>query len=224
MLGTLPLEVARKDVKYVRITVRGHEGQVRVSAPRHLSDKAVLDAVERHAAWIERTRERLRARPRLPQPELTSGAQLLVAGCPMTLEVVEGARASGVRQDGKRLVLHVSATASPERRAELLDRWYRAQLRKRAQELVAQWEPRLGVSVAELRVRRMTTRWGSCNINARRIWLNLELARRRPACLEYVVVHEMMHLLERRHDQRFRARMDAALPGWRELKRELNAG
>jgi predicted metal-dependent hydrolase len=102
-------------------------------------------------------------------------------------------------------------------------RRYREQLRQLIPPLARKWEPMLGVQAAEWRIRRMKTRWGSCNFMARRIWLNLELARRSPACLEYVVVHELTHLLEPRHNARFYALLDAHLPQWRALRAELNA-
>jgi predicted metal-dependent hydrolase len=113
--------------------------------------------------------------------------------------------------------------ADQDQRAALLDTWYRNELRVRITALVRIWEPVIGVSVAEWGVRRMRRRWGSCNIRARRIWLNLELARRPAACLEFVVVHEMVHLLERGHNRRFYLFMDRLLPDWREVRAALNA-
>ena len=107
-------------------------------------------------------------------------------------------------------------------RAALVEAWYRAELKKAIPPIVRTWEKNLGVSVAEWGVKRMKTRWGTCNcLRARRIWINLELARRPPECLEYVVVHEMAHLIEKSHDARFKAVLDKALPGWREIKKLL---
>ncbi|MCB1767209.1 MAG: M48 family metallopeptidase [Candidatus Competibacteraceae bacterium] len=107
-----------------------------------------------------------------------------------------------------------------EARAAILQDWYRQTLQAQLPALLAEWEPRVGVTVAEARIRRMKTRWGSCNIPARRIWLNLELAKKPPAGLEYVLVHELVHLHERTHNARFQAFMDALLPNWR-LRRDL---
>jgi hypothetical protein len=104
----------------------------------------------------------------------------------------------------------------------LLHRWYRQRLREQVAGLIARWEPVLGVRVADWRIRKMKTRWGSCNAAAGRIWLNLELAKKRVNCTEYVLVHEMVHLLERRHDERFRGHMDRFLPQWRLHRDALN--
>jgi predicted metal-dependent hydrolase len=121
------------------------------------------------------------------------------------------------------LVMHIAPGATRETRIALLDEWYRRQLRDRIPMLITAWEPVMGVSVAEWGVKRMRTRWGSCNPRARRIWLSLELARRPIACLEYVVVHEMVHLLERGHNRRFYAFMDQFLPDWRSARAELRS-
>jgi predicted metal-dependent hydrolase len=121
------------------------------------------------------------------------------------------------------LELFVRPSAGEEQREMLLQRWYREQLRLLIPPLLEKWEPVLGVKVAEWGIKRMKTRWGSCNTRARRIWLNLELAKKPPQCLEYIVVHEMMHLLERRHNGRFTTLMDEHLPAWRLHRGELSA-
>jgi len=104
----------------------------------------------------------------------------------------------------------------------VLYRWYRARLRERIPEMIAKWEPTISVTVADWRIRRMKTRWGTCNPEARRIWLNSELAKKPVSCLEYVVVHEMVHLIERAHNDRFRRILDRVMPGWRMRLDELN--
>jgi len=104
----------------------------------------------------------------------------------------------------------------------VLQKWYRARLNEQLSPLIAKWAPKVGVTVAEVRIKQMKTRWGSCNAQARRIWLNLELAKKPPECVEYVLVHELVHLLERQHSERFRALMDQFLPNWALLRAELN--
>ena len=104
----------------------------------------------------------------------------------------------------------------------MLQRWYRRLLRPQVAELIAKWEPIVGVDVADWGIKKMKTRWGTCNTEARRIWINLELAKKSPACLEYIVVHELVHLIERRHNERFRELMDRYLPQWRMYRDELN--
>ena len=122
----------------------------------------------------------------------------------------------------KTLELRVHAGMGRDQREALLHRWYRQRLRLRIPQLIAQWEPEIGVTVAQWGIKRMKTRWGTCNVDARRIWLNLELAKKPASCLEYILVHEMVHLLERHHNERFRELMDRLMPLWREYREELN--
>ena len=125
-------------------------------------------------------------------------------------------------RNGRTLEISVRPGMDRAKRDDVLQRWYRQLLRDRAPDLLAKWEPIIGVEVAHCGIKRMKTRWGTCNIEAKRIWLNLELAKKPPACLEYILVHEMVHLLERHHNDRFRAYMDQFLPQWRLHREELN--
>lgn len=218
------IEVTRKEIKHLYIRIDRSDGRIRVSAPRRMSDAAIHEAVHRNRAWIERRRQRIAALAPFRPLVLESGASVPVFGESKRLEIAEGPGRHCVRlrEDGV-LEMRVRAGTNRDGRAAVLDAWYRAQLRYRIAALIRTWEPIMGVSVAECGVRRMRSRWGSCNIRARRIWLNLELARRRPECLEYVVVHEMVHLLERGHNRRFYAFMDAFLPNWRAIRAALNS-
>jgi predicted metal-dependent hydrolase len=121
------------------------------------------------------------------------------------------------------LELWVRAGSDAEARDQVLQRWYRERLRELVPPLLAKWQPALRVHAADWRIRRMKTRWGSCSVGARRIWLNLELAKKPARCLEYLVVHELAHLVERRHGDRFIRLMDTHLPTWRQRRQELNA-
>jgi predicted metal-dependent hydrolase len=125
-------------------------------------------------------------------------------------------------RNGRTLELRVRPDTDREKREQLLQRWYRQLLRDQIPELLTKWEPLVGVEVATCGIKRMKTRWGTCNIEAKRIWLNLELAKKPPACLEYILVHEMVHLLERHHNDRFRTYMDQFMPKWRTHRDELN--
>jgi len=118
--------------------------------------------------------------------------------------------------------MQVRPGASYEKKKAVMDGWYRQQLKEAIPALIEKYEAKMGVEVAEFGIKKMRTRWGTCNINARRIWINLELAKKPPECLEYIVVHEMVHLLERKHNDRYRSFMDLYLPRWRVVKEELN--
>ena len=141
------------------------------------------------------------------------------------LDVVVARGPTGIRlRDNAWMEMQVRSSADRDSREDLLYRWYRARLRERIPGMVAKWEPKIGVAVADWRIRRMKTRWGTCNPKAGRIWLNSELAKKPVSCLEYVVVHEMVHLLERRHGERFRGILDRVMPGWGRRVEELNRG
>jgi len=219
----LDVEVLRKEIRHLYIRVDRSDGRVRVSAPRRMSDDAIRDAVRRNHAWIARRQERASCQPKSSALQLVSGDLVPAFGGLVQLCLREShtvRRRIHLDADG-RLVMQLAPGSTREERAALIDGWYRQQLRDRIPVLIKTWEPVMGVSVAEWGVKRMRTRWGSCNPRARRIWLSLELARRPLDCLEYVVVHEMVHLLERGHNRRFYAFMDQFLPNWRLARTEL---
>lgn len=153
----------------------------------------------------------------VPSSNLTAACQVL------STNVIETKEAPSVhlRANG-RLELRLRAGSSRERRKEVLDRWYRQILRERIERLLATWEPKLGVHMTEWGIRKMKTRWGSCNPSARRIWINLELAKKPSTCLEFTVVHEMVHLIRRHHDPAFQDYMNRLLPRWRTVRQALN--
>jgi predicted metal-dependent hydrolase len=196
---------------------------VRVAAPLVVSDEAVRLAVAGKLGWIKRQRARFAAQPRQSPREMVSGESHYYLGRRYRLRVYEHDGPAGVVVRGHtRLDLFVRPGANVEQRALVLQGWYRARLKALIPPLLEKWQPVLGVQAAAWGVKKMKTRWGSCNPTARRIWLNLELAKKPERCLEYVVVHELAHLLERRHDARFTAVLDRYLPQWREARDELN--
>jgi hypothetical protein len=219
----LSVEVVRKDIKNLYLRLQPPDGAVWASVPWRVDDEAVRLMVNARADWIREHQERLAQRAPRRATEWRSGEVHAFEGTGHRLEVVEEAgrsRAQVGRDEGV-ITLRVGFGTTRAMREAALDRWYRRELAERIPPLVAQWEPILGVSVTEWRIRKMKTRWGTCNTQARRIWLGLELMKRTPACLEYVVEHEMVHLLERSHNARFWGLMDTFLPDWREQKAAL---
>ena len=208
--------IVRKPIKNLYIRVDRNDGRIRVSAPLKMSDQTIATAILKHRPWIEGRQRRVRSQAPLRPVEISTGTRISIFGVPHQVEIVSGAAHQSVEvQSNETVVLNVRTAASPEQRAALLDRWSRSQLGARIRLLVESWGPVMEVDVAEWRIKRMRTRWGTCNIRARRIWLNSELASRPPECLEYVIVHEMAHLLERRHNRRFYQLLDRFLPDWR---------
>jgi predicted metal-dependent hydrolase len=220
----LPVRVVRKAIKHLHIGVYPPDGQVRVAAPNRMPDSAVRLAVMGRLGWIRRHRERFASQPRQSAREMVSGESHYYLGRRYNLRVLENGRVGRVVLHGNgKMDLLAPGGASAEYRTRVLQRWYRSRLRELVPPIVAQWEEKLGAQVSHVGIKRMKTKWGSCNSPARRIWLNLELAKKPIRCLEYVVVHEMAHLLERRHGDRFVAVLDEHMPRWRQYRDELNS-
>ena len=215
--------VVRKAIKNLHLGVYPPDGRVRVAAPLAVSDAAVRVAVIGKLSWIKRQQAAFERQPRESEREMVSGESHYFLGRRYLLEVVDAAGANRVVLRNRRtLELHVQRGADAESRKQLLYRWYRERLRELVPPLLEKWEAAIGVEVAGWGIKKMKTKWGSCNAGARRLWLNLELAKKPPECIEYLIVHELVHLLVRHHDDRFNALMDRHLPKWRLVRQSLN--
>jgi predicted metal-dependent hydrolase len=218
----IDVDVIYKDIKNLHIGVYPPMGRVRVAAPERFDDDQVRLAVIQRLPWIKRQREQFKTSRRQSEREMVSGESHYVWGVRYRLRVVERPGRAHFEVGGGRLLLYVPAGTSSDHRRALLDEWYREQARRAIPNLVAKWEPVLEVSVSQWSIRRMKTKWGSCNRETGHLWFNLELAKKHPECLEYIVVHEMNHLIERSHGQRFTRLMDRAMPDWRARRDRLN--
>jgi hypothetical protein len=216
------VDLVRKDIKNVHLSVHPPAGRVRIAAPRHLSDDAIRAFAIRKLRWIRRQQSRLQEQERETPREFLNRESHLVWGRRLLLRVVEADGAQRVELSPHRLTLRVRPSTPTSKRAQLLDEWYRGQIRAALPPLLARWARLMGVSSPRVFVQRMKTKWGSCNPRAGTIRLNTELARKPPECLEYLVVHELAHLLEPTHNPRFVALMDRFLPAWQSPRRTLN--
>ena len=221
-LDDVVVDVVHKKVKYLRLSVHPPIGQVRISAPLRMGAETIRRFVASKRDWIRQQQEKLQSRqPHVPCAYLDDEIHM-VWGRECVLKVVATDGRPFVELADQTLLLHIHSEASVVEKEELVRVWHRRLLQATAPALVARWEPILRVAVAQVSVRHMTTRWGSCTPRARRIRLSTELAKKPPACLEYVVVHEMVHLLEASHNRRFARLMDQFMPTWRRHRRELN--
>lgn len=219
----IPVEVVRKEIKNLHLGVYPPTGRVRIAAPLSLADDAIRLAVVSRLGWIRRQQADIGRQVRQSQRELVSGESHYFRGRRYRLRVIDDDSPPSVSLSNNTIMtLRIRPGTGRDARDVVLQRWYRAQLRIQLLPLVAKWEPRVGVAVEELRIRKMKTRWGSANAPARRIWLNLELVKKPASCLEYVLVHEMVHFLERHHNERFRQLMDRVMRSWRLRRDELN--
>ncbi|QDU32205.1 SprT-like family protein [Poriferisphaera corsica] len=218
-----PIEIIRKDIKNLHLAVYPPNGKVRVATPIHIDDEAVRLAVISRWAWIKRQQSAFCNQERQSQREMVNGESHFLWGHQYRLDVVEakGRSSVSIRQNNM-LELRVAEGTDRSKREEILNRWLRAEMYKQLPELIEKWQPKVGVEIAECRIKRMKTKWGTCNIGARRIWLNLELAKKPLCCLEYILVHEMVHLLERHHNKTFHHHMSTLMPQWKKYRDELN--
>lgn len=217
------MEVVRKPIKNLHLSVHPPEGRVRVSAPLRIEDEAVRLAVVSRLRWIRRHQKTFADQPRQSQREMVSGESHYFMGRRYRLRVLEHDGPNRVSRNGNsELTMMVRPGTGRDKRERFLNDWYRRHMKSLVPELISQWQPVIGVQVADWGIKKMKTRWGSCNIRDHRVWLNLELAKKPPHCLEYVLVHEMVHLLERRHNDRFKELMDKFMPQWRLYRGELN--
>ena len=220
----LPVQIVRKDIKNLHLGVYPPNGRVRVAAPLRVSNDAVRLAVIGKLGWIKRQRARFEAQPRQSEREMASGESHYFLGQRYRLRVIAHDGTGKVLVPNKSTIeLQVRRETNAMQRERVLQRWYRQQLKELVPPLLEKWQTVLGVQVNEWAIKKMKTRWGTCNAVAKRIWLNLELAKKPVQCLEYIIVHELAHLIERRHNDHFVSIMNEHLPQWRLHRQELNS-
>lgn len=216
------VSVVRKRVKNVNLRVYPPAGDVVVSVPLRMPDGVVREVVTERLPWIRRQRSRYSAAPPARFHEYVDGEEHRVFGVSYRLRLAHGGGSTGWPGAEPGVIdLHVKPFADHAARTRAYEAWLRRLLAAEIEQLVARWAPELGVEVSGWGVKRMKTRWGTCNHRARRIWLNFELIKRPHQCLEYVVVHELAHILVPDHSRAFWSVLDEHLPGWRRAKAEL---
>lgn len=219
----IEIEVTRKKIKNLYLRVNRGTGKVKVSCPLFVSEKGLLRFVEPRVNWIKERQQKALLVPDKKDYKYVTGETHYFQGKPYQLEVLEGKGRNKAQFEGERIILKAQIESTIEIKQKMIDTLYRSYLKSEIPKLIEKWEPVMGVQVSDFGVRKMRTRWGTCNITAKRIWLSLELAKKTPGCLESVVVHEMVHLLERLHNKRFYAFMDQFYPEWKIYEKELNS-
>lgn len=213
------IQVVRKNVKNINFVISKPDGRVRVSVPKNITDEELNLVLSSKLGWMRKKIQIIKNLPTLPKKKYVSGEEHYFIGKPYKLEVIEQTGKPHISlQTSETLQMYIRPKTSIANREKLLNEWYRRELKKLIPFLIEKWQPIIGIKVSEWGVKRMKTRWGTCNINKKRIWLNLELAKRPEACVEYVVVHEMTHLLERNHNARFKKLLDGFVPEWQYIE------
>ena len=221
-LGDLAVDVVLKDIKNIHLSVHPPAGRVTVAAPSRMSLSTIRVFAIAKLPWIRKQQKKILAQERETPREYLERESHYVWGKRYLLHIVEAQQSPAVELKGNRLVLRIRPATGAEQRQEIIEDWYRELLREAALPLIAKWEKVMDVRVKRLFVRRMKTKWGSCNHRAKTIRLNTDLAKKPHECLEYLVVHELVHLLEPSHNARFIALMEQYMPKWRSHRQALN--
>lgn len=222
-ISDFKIDVVRKSIKNMHLSVYPPKGRVRIAAPLNVDDETVKLFAISKLSWIRRNQRKFKNQERQTPREFAERESHYFQGRRYLLRVTEVEAAPKVEIKTKSFIdLHVRPNTTTEQKQIILNEWYRKELKKQIPIIIEKWEKIIGVNVKEWGVKQMKTKWGTCNIEANRIWLNLELAKKPLHCLEYIVVHEMIHLLERHHNNLFLAYMDKFIPRWKFYKEELN--
>ncbi|HBS05920.1 MAG TPA: metal-dependent hydrolase [Leptospiraceae bacterium] len=221
-IGDIQIDVTHKDIRNVHLTVHPPAGAVRVSVPKGMDLERVRVFAISKLDWIKEQQVKVRSQDREPIREYIDRESHYLWGKRYLLELIETSGRPRIEITGNRMLMKGRPNLPLDRRKAVLDEFYRSEIRTAALPMIDKWAPKLGVSVERLQVRRMRTRWGSCTPARRSILLNTELARKPLDCLEYIVVHEMSHLIERTHSHRFREILNKWMPGWEHIRDRLN--
>jgi len=222
-LGDISVDVMLKDIKNVHLSVHPPTGRVRISAPKRMSLDTIRVFAITKLAWIKQQQNKLRRQERETPREYLDRESHYLWGKRYLLKVVEQQAVPEVKLKHNNMILRVRPGTNEKTKQAIVAEWYREQIKAALPELIEKWERKMAVKLERVFVRKMKTQWGSSNPRAGSIRLNSELAKKPRECLEYVVVHEMVHLLERYHNGRFTALMDNYLPQWRHVRETLNS-
>ena len=225
-IGSLDVQLQRKTIKHLHISVMPPDGQIRVAAPESMTETAIRMAVIHRIPWIRKQQANFAKQVRQSTREMISGETHYLWGRRYRLEVIELDAiqniAHSVKLKGGKLILTISTGTSTADKLKILNEYYRTRLKARAPDLIHKWSEQIDVTASGWQVQKMKTKWGSCNIEEGRILLNLELAKKPLPCLEYIIVHELLHFKERQHNDRFKALLDTHMPDWRSRRDLLN--
>lgn len=222
-VGGIEAVVLYKPVKNLHLNVLPPVGKVRVTAPQNMNDDAIRTFLATRISWIKKMQAKFKGQERQTPREYVSGETHYFFGNKYRLEIVEADSKPRVSIKGKnKIILTVRPISSLIRREQVIQDWYRKELRSFLEKSIKKWEDKIGVKSNIWGIKRMKTRWGTCNHKSKSIWLNLELVKKPESCIEYTIVHELLHLIEEKHSDKFMVLMNKHLPKWKSEKEELN--
>src|SRR3989344_5936200 len=222
-INGINVDVVQKDIKNLHLAVYPPEGRVRIAVPEKTNQEAIRLFVISKMGWIKKKRKQFKDQERQSKREFISGESHYFKGKSYILRVKYHSAPARIETKNKKYIdLYVREKSTPEYRQKAIFNWYRDELKRQTPKLVEKWEKNTNIKVKDWRIKRMKTKWGTCNRSAKRIWLNLELAKKPAHCLEYILVHEMVHIIEKHHTDLFRSYMMKFIPKWKLYRDELN--
>ena len=218
-----PVEIICKPIKNLHVGVYPPDGRIRVAAPASVSQDAVRVAILTRLPWIKRQKRSFEAQARETKRQYVSGETHFIFGRPHRLQVVKGGIRHRLEIEPDRLVMYAPEDSTQQKRASYTQSWQRRNLREKAAPRVEKWASSMNLSAPAWGIRKMKTKWGSCNPDSRQVWLNLELFKKPLVCLDYVILHEIAHFVSPKHDEKFVSVLDKFMPNWRQIRADLNA-
>jgi predicted metal-dependent hydrolase len=223
-IGGIDVEVNRRSIKNIHLSVLPPNGRVRLSVPNKTSEQAIRLAIVNKLAWIKKQQSDFAKQPRQSVREMANGECHYLWGQKYRLAITKASGKFFVQAKGSNMLeLAVNDSTSIDNKLKLLNGFYREEMQVSMAKMLPKWQKKLEVAPDSLGIKKMKTKWGSCNIQAKRIWLNLELAKKPIECMEFILVHELVHLHERHHNERFRSLMNKHMPNWKERRDLLNS-
>lgn len=222
LVANIPVEIVKKNIKNLHLSVLPPDGKVRVSAPETLSDESIIMFIRTKVGWIKKQQEKFEQQPRQSERQYVSGETLYVWGRQYFLRVEYSYKGNALILSGDKAILTVRKESTAKQRETFVNEWYRTILKAEVAKYLPKWESITGLHCSAWQSKYMTTKWGTCNTSTGKIWLNLQLAKKPIECLEYVILHELVHLKVRNHGSEFVAEMNRYMQNWREIRNQLN--
>lgn len=222
-IANLDVELIRKNIKNMHLYVLRPDGKVRITVPAKLSEEKIREFILSKLDWIYQQQERIKNEPKKIPMTYSHEETLYIFGKPYSLEVIISKKTREFVFSGGRAILYDKKGSTKEQREKAVNEGLRSALKLKIEELLPKWEKITGLHPSSYQTKKMKSRWGTCNVRTKKIWLNLELAHKKEECIEYVILHEICHLKVANHGNDFIALMDRYMPQWRDLKKELNS-